>query len=72
MSDIIGRIFGKKKSKDESVAQIRSTVNKLTFRSRGFERQAMEYMKKPRRVSDTGTRRRVSSTLADGRDVKLL
>jgi hypothetical protein len=46
LSDIIGRIFGKKKSKDESVAQIRSTVNKLTFRSRGFERQAMEYYEK--------------------------
>jgi hypothetical protein len=46
LSDIIARIFGKKKSKDESVAQIRSTVNRLTFRSRSFERQAMEYYDK--------------------------
>jgi hypothetical protein len=46
LSDIISRIFGKKKSKDESVAQIRSAVNKLTFRSRGFERQALEYYEK--------------------------
>jgi hypothetical protein len=46
LSDIIGRIFGKKKSKDESVGQIRSTINKVTFRSRSFERQAMEYYEK--------------------------
>lgn len=43
MSDLIARIFGKKKkSKDESIAQVRSSINKLTFRSRSFERQAME------------------------------
>lgn len=46
LSDLIARIFGKKRSKDESVAQIRSSVNKLTFRSRSFERQAMEYYEK--------------------------
>jgi hypothetical protein len=46
LSDLIARIFGKKRSKDESVAQIRSSVNKLTFRSRSFERQATEYYEK--------------------------
>jgi hypothetical protein len=46
LSDIIARIFGKRKSKDESVGQIRSSINKLTFRSRSFERQAMEYYEK--------------------------
>jgi hypothetical protein len=46
LSDIIARIFGKRKSKDESVGQIRSTINKLTFRSRSFERQSTEYYEK--------------------------
>jgi len=46
LSDLVSRIFGKKRSKDESIAQIRSTINKLTFRSRSFERQAVEYYEK--------------------------